>query len=331
MDNEIKVSVCCLVYNHEKYLRQCLDGFMMQKTNFKFEVLIHDDASTDGSADIIREYEKKYPDIIKPIYQKENQYSKGVKVSWVYQYPRAKGKYIALCEGDDYWIDVNKLQNQVNIMENENSISLCTHSVKCVSESGETIIKMKPELIGKDKLQMSDSFVINFFLFDFYPYHTSSYMFRVSILKQMNYSIPLFISKCKVGDVPLLLLLGSKGNVYYIAENMSCYRMEAKNNWRSRQTNDKIIENLKNTISTFRLFDEYSNHKYSSYISKATLRIEFQIKRMQGLFREISKEPYRTFLKELSVKERMYIIVRGRFNKGFRLYRKLKNLRGVEF
>ena len=71
--NEVAVSVYCLVYNHEKYLRQCLDGFVMQKTNFKFEVIVHDDASTDGSADIIREYEQKYPEIIKPIYQTVNQ------------------------------------------------------------------------------------------------------------------------------------------------------------------------------------------------------------------------------------------------------------------
>ena len=86
----------------------------MQKTDFPFEILIHDDASTDGTADIIREYEAKYPDIIKPIYQTENQYSKGIKVSQVYQFPRAKGKYIALCEGDDYWTDPYKLQKQVD-------------------------------------------------------------------------------------------------------------------------------------------------------------------------------------------------------------------------
>ena len=80
MNDIIMVSISCLVYNHEKYLRQCLDGFVNQKTTFKFEVLIHDDASTDGSANIIREYEKNYPEIIKPIYQKENQYSKGVNI-----------------------------------------------------------------------------------------------------------------------------------------------------------------------------------------------------------------------------------------------------------
>ena len=107
------VSISCITYNHEPYIVQALNGFLMQKTSFPFEVLIHDDASTDRTADIIREYEKKFPKIIKPIYQKENQYSKGnraILASFVY--PRAKGKYIALCEGDDYWIDENKLQQQ---------------------------------------------------------------------------------------------------------------------------------------------------------------------------------------------------------------------------
>ena len=83
------VSVCSLAYNQAPYIRECLDGILMQKTNFAFELLIHDDASTDGTADIIREYEAKYPDIVKPIYQTENQYSKGIKISILYQYPVA--------------------------------------------------------------------------------------------------------------------------------------------------------------------------------------------------------------------------------------------------
>jgi len=111
------VSICCLAYNHEPYIRDCLDGFMIQQTNFDFEVLIHDDASTDKTAEIIREYEKKYPDIIKPIYQTENQYSKRVGITRVFQFPRARGKYIAMCEGDDYWTDPLKLQKQVDFLE----------------------------------------------------------------------------------------------------------------------------------------------------------------------------------------------------------------------
>ncbi|MCI5779181.1 MAG: glycosyltransferase [Lentisphaeria bacterium] len=126
MNTTPMVSVCCITYNHEPYIRDCLEGFLMQKTDFPFEVLIHDDASTDRTADIIREYEAKYPDIIKPIYQTENQYSKGVKVSMVYNYPRAQGKYIALCEGDDYWIDPNKLQRQYDFMETHPEYSVCS-------------------------------------------------------------------------------------------------------------------------------------------------------------------------------------------------------------
>ena len=120
------VSICCITYNHEPYIVQTLDGFLMQKTSFPFEVLVHDDASTDRTTDIIREYEKKFPKIIKPIYQKENQYSKGnraILASFIY--PRAKGKYIALCEGDDYWIDENKLQIQVDFLESNTEYGMC--------------------------------------------------------------------------------------------------------------------------------------------------------------------------------------------------------------
>lgn len=125
MDNNIIVSVSCITYNHAKYIRQCLDGILMQKADFQYEILIHDDASTDGTDDIIREYAQKYPTIIKPIFEKENQYSKGVPISATFNYPRAEGKYIALCEGDDYWTDPYKLQKQVDFMESHPDYGLC--------------------------------------------------------------------------------------------------------------------------------------------------------------------------------------------------------------
>lgn len=127
-EEPIMVSVCCLVYNHEPFLRECFDGFVMQKTNFPIEILVHDDASTDHSADIIREYTSKYPHLFKPIYQTENQYSKGVPITAKYQFPRAKGKYIAMCEGDDYRTDPLKLQKQVDFMEKHNDYVLSFHN-----------------------------------------------------------------------------------------------------------------------------------------------------------------------------------------------------------
>ncbi len=119
------VSIKCLVYNHAPYLRQCLDGFVMQKTNFKFEAVVHDDCSTDGSQEIIKEYAAKYPDIIKPIYETENQYSKHDGSLRRIVDAHLNGKYIAFCEGDDYWIDPNKLQLQVDYMEAHPNVGMC--------------------------------------------------------------------------------------------------------------------------------------------------------------------------------------------------------------
>lgn len=118
------VSIKCTVYNHEPFLRQCLDGFVMQQTTFPFEAIVHDDASTDGSAAIIREYAEKYPDIIKPIYETENRYHKGFnKIINAAMHPDSK--YIALCEGDDYWTDPHKLQLQVDFLESHPDYVLC--------------------------------------------------------------------------------------------------------------------------------------------------------------------------------------------------------------
>ena len=117
-------SILCVTYNQVDYIRQCLDGLVMQQTDFPFEIIVYDDASTDGTQDIIREYEQKYSHIINPIYQTENQYSKRIRVFPTYIYPKAQGKYIAMCEGDDYWTDPLKLKKQVLFLEQNPDYSL---------------------------------------------------------------------------------------------------------------------------------------------------------------------------------------------------------------
>ena len=126
--HDIKVSVICLAYNHEKYIRECLDSILNQKTTFRYEVVIHDDASTDNTANIIQLYEKKYPGIITAIYQKENQYSKGVAIIEEKMLDYASGKYVAFCECDDKWIDFSKLQRQYEYMEAHPECSMCVHN-----------------------------------------------------------------------------------------------------------------------------------------------------------------------------------------------------------
>jgi len=119
------VSICTITYNHEPFIGQCMDGVLMQKTSFPVEFLIHDDASTDDTAKIIREYETRHPDVVKAIYQTENQWSKGVQIWSKYLFPKARGKYIALCDGDDYWTDPLKLQKQVDFLETHPDYTIC--------------------------------------------------------------------------------------------------------------------------------------------------------------------------------------------------------------
>ncbi len=147
------VSICCLTYNHAQFIRKCLDGFLMQQTDFPIEILIHDDCSTDGTTEIIREYEAKYPELIFPLYEEENQYSRGGAGKMdLYNYRRTRGKYIAYCEGDDYWTDPLKLQKQVDFMEVNPEYSVCWHrSKQFFVETGEYIEdKCTAVLKGKD-------------------------------------------------------------------------------------------------------------------------------------------------------------------------------------
>ena len=139
--NELMVTIRCLTYNHEPYIRQCLDGFVMQKTNFRFEAIVHDDASTDGTAAIVREYAEKYPDIIKPIFETENQYSKKDGSIRRIMNEHTHGKYIAMCEGDDYWIDPLKLQKQVDFLEANPEYGMCFTDFNAYYESKKIMCK----------------------------------------------------------------------------------------------------------------------------------------------------------------------------------------------
>ena len=144
-NSDILLAISCLVYNHATYLRQCLDGFIMQQTNFRFVAIVHDDASTDHSAEIIREYAAKYPDILRPIYETENQWSKsdGSLTKIMDAAIDATGaKYVAICEGDDYWTDPLKLQKQVDFLEEHSDYSMCFHSAKVLNE---TVLKYEPD------------------------------------------------------------------------------------------------------------------------------------------------------------------------------------------
>lgn len=125
LTNQPLLSIVCHTYNHENYIDQTITSFLKQKTNFPFEIIIHDDASTDNTKLIIEKYQEKYPNIIKTIFQEENKYSKNINIWAEYTFPLCNGKYIAICEGDDYWSDVYKLQKQVDFLEKNTNYVVC--------------------------------------------------------------------------------------------------------------------------------------------------------------------------------------------------------------
>lgn len=159
------VSICCITYNHAPFIRKCLDGFLMQKVDFPIEILIHDDCSTDGTTEIIKEYAAEYPDLIFPLYETINQYSQGkANVIDFYNYKRAKGKYIAYCEGDDYWTDQLKLQKQIDFMELNQDYSVCFHKTKTVfyDNLGVVVKIIEPKVIQLDSdIDISSTKFIN--------------------------------------------------------------------------------------------------------------------------------------------------------------------------
>lgn len=213
---ELMVTIRCLVYNHEPYLRQCLDGFVMQKTNFRFEAIVHDDASTDGSADIIREYAAKYPDIIKPIIEAENQYSKRDGSLGRIMNAHTHGKYVALCEGDDYWIDPLKLQKQVDFLEKNPEYSMCFGRAR---EHFDDICKEEQIF---SLIEDRDYGAVE--IFEKWIVATATVVYRKEVLKSKIYTEQIFGNKNLIyGDIPLFLCCSVCGKVRGLNDVFSVY------------------------------------------------------------------------------------------------------------
>jgi len=258
------VSICCTTYNHQKYIAKTLDGFLMQKTNFPFEVLIHDDASTDETQEIIKKYQNKYTNIIFPIFQKENQYSKGIKtINPMFNFNRARGEYIAICEGDDYWTDENKLQKQVNCFKENPEISECFHPVFIVNEKGDEIDNYYgPPIIKKfyttEELLLYGNFI-----------PTSSIMIK----KENMQDLPFWFLKMPVGDWPLNVLSSMKGKVRMINEKMSVWRKHDKGVFSLKDDYYKLLIELRSLY----IYRAGFNKKYKKIINNRVSRIILQL------------------------------------------------------
>lgn len=237
-----EVSVVCLSYNHHRYIEKCIDSLLNQETSFQYEIVVHDDASQDGSASIIDGYVEKYPDKIRSVIQQENQYSKTGGNIRPFIAPHVKGKYVAMCEGDDWWDDTSKLQKQWEYMESHPECSCCAHAVSVYNDAD-----------GRDEGAICPSAVARNYntaeiIEQDAPFGTNSIFMRAEF-----YLMPGNYTDWGVGDFPTFIWLSQNGTVHFDPEEMSSYRYCSQGSWSESvcgshavriKANERIIDGL---------------------------------------------------------------------------------------
>lgn len=295
---DIMISVICTAYNHDEYIEKTIQGFLKQKCSFSFEILIHDDASTDDTAQIIKKYEEKYPDKIKVIYQTENQHSKGISATKLLL-EKAKGKYIALCEGDDYWNDSNKLELQISFLEAHPEYSACVHSGYYAYADG--TIKRKLFRAFTESKEVKTEEILEKWLFP-----TASIVYRKECRPRYELG---YGENLPCGDFPLMVYLSTKGKIYYMDRPMCVYRTMSKSSLslqriKNKDLNKKMEQRfllLLDTIDTsldMKYHDVIQKHKKARIFSRY-----IEEKNWEG----ITDKSYYELYKKLSKKNKIQI------------------------
>ncbi len=261
------VSVCCITYNHEEFIHEAVDSFLMQETNFPIEIIIHDDASTDNTANIIREYQEKYSHLIKVILQTENQYTLRRFGFLSDLFNEARGKYIALCEGDDYWTDPLKLQKQVDFLEQHPECISCHHWHDYAYPMGDGEFKVVPAPTENQGYFPSKIATVREIFANKLRIKTRTHMFR-NILQEL----PEWFIKVTFGDVPLSMILGKYGKFGFIDESMAVYRQTGQGV--SSQGKDKSSFYVEHFIKWIEIWEYgllHYNYEYSQEAVKTIL------------------------------------------------------------
>lgn len=281
-DMDPLVSIWCIAYNHVDFIEEAIKSFLMQETTFAVEIIIHDDSSTDGTADIIRRYKKDYPNLIQPIFQRVNQWSQGIN-PFLFFCASTRAKYIALCEGDDYWTDSQKLERQIDVFRKYPDVSICFHPA-----------------LEKNMVTGEECIICNHFSEDqFVDFHsvilgrggympTASLVFRNDETKLMIQSF----QNAPIGDFFIQAFQASRGRCYYLNEPFCVYRRSASGSWTASQHADTeklryakaMLEaldhfhpNIKHKPGSDALYDVYyfylksASHFESSFLRKAVL------------------------------------------------------------
>ena len=280
------VSIRCITFKHEKYIAKCLEGFLIQETNFPFEICIHDDASPDRTAEIIREYEAKYPKIIKPLYETENQWSKNDSSLTKIVDAMLTGKYIAMCEGDDYWIDSKKLQTQIDYLESHPDCSVVVHHcIRLNDQTGNTEGTF-PKFTEERDIPTEEIILGGGGLFG-----TNTMVYRREITE---YHKQAFWKVSPVGDFPTILSCTHLGKVHFMPKAMSVYRIFSRGSWSSttligKNAFQKRSAHIEGCEQSLRYYDEVTQNKYSQAIHEKMDLNKFNLYWDFGMWKKLRK------------------------------------------
>lgn len=285
-EQPLMVTIRCITYNHEPYIRDCLEGFVMQQTNFRFEAIVHDDASTDGTAAIIKEYAEKYPDIIKPIFETENQYSKHDGSLNRIMNEHTHGKYVAYCEGDDYWIDPLKLQKQVDFLEEHPDYSMCWTDAYQETNGEKKAYHRYPTSMQtpiKDIIEQGGLWI-----------PTASTIYRSEI--------PLTLPKDTIScDYTMQMFGAFNGKAYYIEDQTCVYRYMSIGSWTSNVGKETIAQTRKRFEGEKKILEQFnkiSNQRYSEYFERRSAIVLFKF----------------TYFLKMYSEAREYLLLRDKYN-----------------
>lgn len=268
LENNPLVSICVITYQHAKYIEECLDSILMQKTNFSYEIVIGEDESTDGTREICERYAEKYPNKIKLFLRQRKDliYVRGKptgRYNFMETITAAKGKYIALCEGDDYWIDEHKLQKQIDFLESNSAYAICCHNALIDDER-----KGKKKYFRKSG-QAKDTYNIHD-IFDGWFIPTCSIVFR----NIADFCFPEWYTKIMGADIALICILAQYGKIKFFDEYLSSYRLNYGGISNSFNVNYKL-ELTVSLIEMYRYVDEYYDYKYKEEINVSIENILF--------------------------------------------------------
>ncbi|MEY1230452.1 glycosyltransferase [Proteus terrae] len=229
------VSIICCTYNQELYISDAINSFLSQKTKYKFEIIIHNDCSTDNTNDILISFKERYPNIIQIIKPKENLYSKyGINAPGLNAISQSLGKYIAFCEGDDFWIDKNKIQAQITTLENNSNINICFTAAKYFDANNGTIVGNKIAKTNKNIFTLSEVIKNGG---DFIP--TAS----ILVKKETFNTIPKWFINAPVGDYFLQMYSAKEKGAIYLPLITTLYRVNSIGSWSSSK-NQRSIEEI---------------------------------------------------------------------------------------